>query len=399
VDATAAVGLATRARTLVGALSRLRAEIDLTLSDASEGVGDNLTAVSCAEEAERIGAALGDVAVQWRGRLQNHLVRFSTDPSIQVESIYLLAEQAIEALTAAGDDRGLTMAFLLRTDVHNSTGHLWAVSADARQGLRHAHRADQVGWFRSKLIRRVMAPYQIGDGTPTELERLLEEINTEFGTDPGVDQALAEQRYKLPGYRGRIEESYQLALAYYAELLDRGSTVEAAKRLANDVAWCQRWGGDLTGAAQSLSIAAHLLESAGETGQRSSTLADLAVVLAQLGRDGDARSALAQSRAITADNDLVNEINHAAADGLLLAHRGDRDGSDRRFEDGLRLAITTEFLPVQGELWLARSFAGESLGDKAGALTAARQALACFERKEHVPPIQTAQARVADLRR
>ena len=52
---------------------------------------------------------------------------------------------------------------------------------------------------------------------------------------------------------------------------------------------------------------------------------------------------------------------------------------------------------AEGELWLARSFARESLGDATGALVAARRALACFERGEQLPPIRTARTRIAEL--
>ena len=90
-------------------------------------------------------------------------------------------------------------------------------------------------------------------------------------------------------------------------------------------------------------------------------------------------------------------MHHAATEGLLLARRGDAEGSERRFLESLRIAADTEFLVTHGDLWLARSEAQDGLGDTAGAVAAARQALACFERKEQLPPIQTAQARLAEL--
>ena len=123
----------------------------------------------------------------------------------------------------------------------------------------------------------------------------------------------------------------------------------------------------------------------------------MALVLVQLGRDYEAQTSLTQSQAISADDDLINDITHAATRGLLLAHRGDSEGSEEQFAEGLRIAHTTEFLPAQAELWLARSLARECLGDAGGARIAAREALECFERKELVPPIRIARARIAEL--
>ncbi len=396
-DAAAAVGLANRAERLVPAPSRLRAEIVLTLSDAAYEAGDYPTAVRCADEAGRIGADLGDEAVQWRARLQERLVEWWTDPSQRYDDIYSLTAQAIDALTAAGDDRGLTMAYLLRADSHNLLGQVRAMSSDARQGLRHAHRADRVGRYGWILTRRVLAPYLYGDGTPTEMEHVIDEISREFGNDPGVDQALAAQRVMLPAYQGRLDEAAQRAWAHYRLSLEKGSTFQAAVCLVHDVAWCRQWTGDLAGAAESMAAAVELLASVGETGSRSTTLAHMAVILAQLGRDDDAQTALTQSQAITMDNDLANHLYHAATKGLLLARRGDSEGSERQFLEGLHIAATTELLLDQAELWLVRSLARQSLGDNAGALSAARRSLACCERKEQIPPIRTARARLAEL--
>ena len=100
---------------------------------------------------------------------------------------------------------------------------------------------------------------------------------------------------------------------------------------------------------------------------------------------------------ITLDNDRINQIFYAATAGLLLAHQGDSEGSEVQFIESLRIANMTEFLPITGEVWFTRSLARGSLDDPVGALTAAREALARFERKGFIPLIQTSLARIADL--
>ena len=396
-DPAAAAGLAGRAERLVPTTSRLRADIVLVLSEAANAAGDYPGALRWADQAAHIGADLGDEALQWRARLQKGLVDFWTQPYNRVDDTYVLAERAMEALEAAGDDRGLTMAYVLRADANNMLGRLRAASADARSGLRHARRADRGGPYRLRLTSRLVAPYQFGDGSLAEMEQTLDEISTEFDNDPGMQRALDDRRQLLLAYQGRLEEATQAMLGRYEFLLDKGSTIAAATVISWGVAWCQRWGGDLAGAAESMATAAHLRESIGETGGRSSTLAELGVVLALLGRDDEAQAAVTQSQVITQERDVINDVNHAVAEGLLLAHRGDAESSEQRFEAGLRSAAATEFLMAEGELWLARSFARESGGDAAGALTAARRALACFERGEQLPPIQTARTRIAGL--
>ena len=396
-DLAAAIGLANRAASLVPAGSRSRAEIVLTLSEAANEAGEYATALRCADEVEQIGAAIGDEAVEWRARLQKHRVEFWTLPSHRIEDTYSLTEQAIVALTAAGDDRGLTMAYLLRAEAHNMLGRMRAGSADAKQGLRHARLADRFGPYRSRLIRRFFGPCRYGDGSFAEMNQAFDEITTEFASDPRVAGALAAQRDLLRTFQVRIDEATRITREQFALLLDMGSTTAAAECLTWSLAWCQRWAGDLAGAAESMAKAATLLKSVGETGERSTTLAELALILARLGRDDESQTALAQSREISQHNDLLNDMHHAATEGLLLAHRRDSEASERQFLESLRIATDTEFLVAHGDVWLARSLAREVLGDTAGAVASARQALACFERKEQLPPIQTAQARLAEL--
>jgi class 3 adenylate cyclase/tetratricopeptide (TPR) repeat protein len=396
-DATAAVGLAGRAERLVPSRSRFRAEILLTLSDAASEGGDYPNATHWARQAGQIGADLDDEPVQWRARLQEHFVKTWTDPSQKYDDIFPLTERAIKGLTAAGDDRALIAAYLLRADAHKMMGRVRAMASDARQGLRHAQLADSVGRYGIELIGGVMAPYDSGDGTPTEMEHVLDEISAEFGNEPGMDQALAPTHVMLPAFQGHVAEAIPRAWEHHRLWLDKGSVPHAVGALFYGVAWCQRWSGDLAGASETMATAAELLEGVGETSFRSTTTARMAVLLAQLGRDDDAQMALTQSQAITADDDLINQIYHAATNGLLLARRGDSEGSERQFVEGLRLVAPTEWLLDEGEVWLTRSLAREALGDTAGAVTAATKALACCERKEHVPPIQLARARLAEL--
>ncbi len=167
--------------------------------------------------------------------------------------------------------------------------------------------------------------------------------------------------------------------------------------MAETLSLYQRWAGDLTGAVETLTFAQDIGERLGEIGNRSTTLATLALVLAQLGRDGEAESALGRSRTISTHDDAANEVLYATTEGLLLAHRGDSQGSERRFAAGLRIVASTEFLLLHGDLFLNRSLAREQLGDTEGALPAARDALDCYRRKEFIPPIQIAEARITEL--
>ena len=243
----------------------------------------------------------------------------------------------------------------------------------------------------------MIAPFYYGDGSLTEMQQALDEVTAAFGSDPGVDQALAKHRPSLLAYRGHLAEAIDARREQCQLAVDRGDERTAAPWLAETLSLYQRWAGDLTGAVETLTFAQDIGERLGEIGNRSTTLATLALVLAQLGRDGEAESALGRSRTISGRDDVVNEVLYATTEGLLLAHRGDSQGSERRFAAGLRIVASTEFLLLHGDLFLNRSLAREQLGDTEGALPTARDALDCYRRKEFIPPIQIAEARITEL--
>ncbi len=396
-DPRTAIGLAVRARALAPAPSGLQAEIALTLGEAAHEDGDFSTALRCADELERTGTALGDVAIQWRARLLRGRVRLWTEPVHSIEDTHALASEAIEVLGETGDDRGLMMAYLVRSEIGNELGRLRAASADARKGLQAAHRSGQSGTIQDRLVRRFIGPFRYGDGSLAEMTRAVDELSAELRDDSRVIAELAEQRDRLHSFHLHIDDAVVAMRDRYALLLEKGLVLQTAECLTWSLGWCQRWAGDLSGAADSMAQAAALLGSVGETGSRCTTLAELALMLARLGRDDEAQAACAESLAIAQDNDLLTHMYLAAAQGLLLARQGDSVGAERHHLESLRIADGTEFLQDHGDVWLAWSSSCELLGDTAGAVAAARQALVCFEREDLLPPIQTARATLARL--
>jgi tetratricopeptide (TPR) repeat protein len=275
------------------------------------------------------------------------------------------------------------------------SGREWACAADAAAGLRHARRTGRAGTYLTRLIRSLSHPYIFGDGTAAQMETAFSDLLADLGSDPRISEPLLADRELLRAFDRDVEEATALALDQYAWLVDKGSLWMAASALTWRVAWCQRWSGDLAAAAASMQTAAALYGRLGETGARSSTLAELSLRLARLGRDDEARAALDESRAITSRGDLLNDMHYSGTEGVLCAHLGDADGARRHFVDSLRIASGTDFAVDHGDLWLARSEAQAALGDRAGAVESAQEALAIFRRKGQAPPIRVTEAQLA----
>lgn len=396
-DLAGAAGVANRAAALVPEDSRIRAEIALVQSHAAAESGEIRTAFHRAADAERIADLLADEAIRARAQLAKCSLRVLSDPSLRVEDILFVTQQAIEVLRATDDELGLTMAFSLRAATYHILGKEWAAAAEAREGLEHARAGQLVSHVVLDLLGWLVMPFGSGNGSLPDMERTLHEIRRDYGHAPGIEQWLETQGIWVLAFHGRLEEATSAMRQRYLLALEKNSTFEALLWSAWGLGWCQQWAGDLVGAVESMSAANQLLEGVGETAGRSTVLAQLAGFLVRLGRDEEADVALATSRAVSQPNDLINQISFAGTECLLAAHRGDSRRSEQWFVEGLKIATKTEFVENEGELWLTRSLAQEALGDRSGALVAAREALARVTRKQFIPPILATRARIAEL--
>ena len=217
-----------------------------------------------------------------------------------------------------------------------------------------------------------------------------------LGDDPVMRHDIAAERIWVTAYLGDLAEAEAQLRDRINLFLAQGSTLWAASWLAFGVGWCQEWSGDLRSTVDSLRTAERWERDRGETGNRSTVLVKLALALAT-GETEEAEQALATSRSIGQDLDLINDIYAAGADGILLARRGEDAASEARFDSGLRVVAGSEFYVPGAELWLARSTAREILHDRDGAIAAARHALLRFEHKGFVAPIALVRARLAQL--
>ena len=393
-DLTAATGLLEAAAALVAVDSPTGVAVALSRAEAGYWVGDFAVADRWAERAERAAARRRDDQGVWRARLLRCTIDIATDPALDVDAAAALTVSAIEALTALGDDNAVAEARLLRCEVHNIIGRPSAARADAWDGLMAARRAGNLSLV-SNLMSYLLMSFWGSVATLADEERLLADVEREFGDEPLLAPQIAASRVWLRVHQGAIEQGIAYTRDRSMLALEQGNRSRAAM-LLNGLTWCQFWSGDLLGAVESLTAAARIREGTGEVSVRSSDLAMLAMMQAWLGRESEAAAVLEQSRRLGNPQDVLNPILEATAEGLLWARRGDPARSDARFDEGLRRVLDTDFAERGVELLLVKSVAREILGDPAGALAAARAALAAAERQGFVPPVRLLGVRVAE---
>jgi hypothetical protein len=391
-DVLSAAGLLAAAAGLVPPGTAAGISVTLARAEAANAGGDYALAASLADISEDIATRAGATSAVWRARILRRWVSLQTDTGHGVDAAGTFTEEAIAALTELGDDAGLAQAYELRCYEHNFRGRTDACGVDGRLGLAAAARAGNLDLV-ARLMERRMHAFGGGSGSLAEEELAVDELAAEFGAEPLLAPSIERFRMVLLAHQGSADPAIAYARAGSALALEQGNTQRAfvLQNLATDLLWD---GGDLPGVIESLTSSIGLLGFFGANAYRSTQLALSSVALARLGREVDAWTALEASQRLGQPGDMANAILQAAAEGVLLARRGEVAASESWFAEGLTLVARTDLLRDARDLWLARSDAREILGDSVGALGAAREALLLAERQGFVPQMRVAQARV-----
>jgi hypothetical protein len=243
----------------------------------------------------------------------------------------------------------------------------------------------------------VVLPCLFGDATLTETETAMRDMHDRLGEDLR-EEDLRFYRMWLPLWAGRIEDGLAVVLDHVDLCLDQNASTMASVLLGGMVGWCRLWQGEWSACADALARAIELRERPEERGVLSTQHAELALMLALLGRADEASHHLSVSRELSQPGDVVNEIYWPAVEGRLAASAGRADESDERFRVALALAEATEMLEARALIWLTHSCSREVLGDPSGALTSAERALELMKQKEFPTPIAFLRGRVEMLR-
>jgi class 3 adenylate cyclase len=396
-DGAAAAAYADRAVQLTTTPSEVGVLAQLARSRASRVAGSLADASMWAASAEEQARLLGNSTLRIRSTIQRTFVDDFIDQTNSAATSMRIAQECLEVLSGSGDDAALADAYRLRATASSWLGQVDAASRDALAALEHARRSPRTARRYGDLLTLVMAPMEVGGGTLDEGVELLDFLEREYGDDQAMRADINSERLWVVAFRGDLDGA-QVELQRRCDLMiEQGSVLWAASWLWYGVGMFQEWRGELDSAVTTLRRAIDLKEAGGDTASRSTMLGDLARLLGTIGRIDEAKQALASSRALSQEQDAVNEILWGTAEGMIAACDGDVAASEGWFEQTLTGATPTQFVPAMADFWGGWSVAREVGGDVEGALAAARQAFTLWQRKQFVPPMNYWLGRVDEL--
>ncbi len=348
---------------------------------------DYALAARAAREAEVVSANIGELAAL-RASLWVSSLRSMTDPAFLISETRAQSEAATRAFEAAGDIDALLDSHSMAMQIELEAAHWRAAAGAARRGLElaaTAGRERQRQDFASSLSNALLWGSTDASASLQTIEGLLATVTRRLsrssllacvaalrgilGDRPGAEAALDESaaiRAELGARRDEFRHSY----TEYA--LD---DFEAALRLTR--------------------AEAAMLETMGETGQRSTMVGLEAWILVLMGDDEAALESAARSRDLGAPDDAITQILWRAAAGVALARQGNAAEAERVTAEGLEIAADTDSLDA-GTAWLARAMALSALGRRPEAVEAARTARDFYAQKGFVNAVRRAEALLAE---
>ncbi len=365
----------------------------LDLSQALFLSGEFAAAGELATEAATRAADAGDHPGELRARLAAARIAVqmpqeeaaSAEPSAE---LLALAQEARPVFTKAGDEIGLTDAWVV-TAWAELIRCRWAAMLEAvEHALQHARRAGYVRWQRELPAWKGTA-LLFG---PTPVDEALRWYEAE---QPQHSMALNE-RAVLEAMRDRFDEARALLAAADAAAAEREETVWRAG------GWMAAWEVEtLAGNAPIAESAARrtceLLEQLGETGFRSLAAAQLASSLYALGRLDEARSWTQAAEELASSDDVTSNMLWRQVRTKLLARARQYAEAERLAREAVALAEQTDMLNWHGRALadLAEVYVFTGRGEEGRAHL--KQALALFERKGNLVSAGGVHAALAEL--
>jgi class 3 adenylate cyclase/tetratricopeptide (TPR) repeat protein len=349
------------------------AALRLDLSQALFLSGDFAAAVELADEIAGRAASAGDRAGELRARLASTRFRVQMGGAEEASAQLLtLAEEARPVFEAAGDDVGLTDAWVTTAWAELIRSRWGAMLEAVEHALEHARRAGYVRWERELPAWKGTA-LLFGPRPVEEVLRWYEE------EQPQHSMALNE-RAVLEAMRGRFDKARELLAAADAASAELGETVwQAGGGMAT---WeVETLAGDNAAAESAARSTCALLEKLGETGFRSLATGQLASSLYALGRLDEAESWAQTASSLSSPDDVTSSMLWRQVSAKVAARRGDFDKAERLAREAVGLAEETDMLNWHARALsdLAEVHALSGRPEESGPLV--EQARALYERK------------------
>ncbi len=380
-DVPAAVNLLERGVALLPRAGGARGYVLLELAIALMRSGAFAAAEGALEEALALGVDNGDRRLELRVLIEREFFRIFTNAETPAEEVTRVAEEAIPALEALGDDAGVAKAWHLLSEPPVNACRWGERAAALEHALEYARRAGdtrEAAFVAASLMQAI----QLG---PTPVEGAIDRarlFRRESQEDRLLTASILSSLAVLLAMRGEFSaarEEWARARRLWDEL---GMMHRQAVR-AIDASAIELLAGDPDAAERELRTGYRMLEELGELHVRPTLAAYLGAVLAQEGHVDDANELTDFAESHASDDDIVTQVMWRVARAQALAPAGEASDAERLAREAVDLAAPTDFLDLQATALLALARVLRESGSPEAARAAA-EARQVYERKGNI---------------
>jgi tetratricopeptide (TPR) repeat protein len=334
-----------------------------------------------ASEAAARAAAVGDQQGELRARLRVRRIGFITEPTFSADSLLELAQEARPVFERSGDNQGLVEVWLAIAEVANMRCQFGKVIEAWEQAARYAEGTLQEN-------EGLLASARIDGPTPvTEVLSWLDE-------QPPEAFPLMVVRAMAEAMLGRFDRARELISVWDQRLVDAGG----APGMTGTRWVVEMLAEDFTAAERLARYECAVLEERGATGAGSTRELQLALTLLELGRDSEATERLAIGEALTAPDDILNEMLTRRVRAKLLARAGKHEQSEQLAREAVAIAEQTDALNDRGDALSDLAEVLQLAGHAADAANELEKALTLYEQKGNVVQTRRTETKLAQLR-
>ncbi|HKN63401.1 MAG TPA: adenylate/guanylate cyclase domain-containing protein [Gaiellaceae bacterium] len=380
-DIPAAVNLLERGVALLPRTSPSRGFALLELAIALMRSGSFAEAEGALEESLALARSDGNRQLELRTLIEREFFRIFTNAETPDHEITRIAEEAIPALEALGDDAGVARAWHLKSEPPVNACRWSERAAALEHALEHARRAGDTREV-ARAAGFLMQAIQLG---PTPVDDAIVRAQLflrESEDDRLLTASILSSLGVLLAMRGEFAEAraeWSRARSLWDEL---GMTQDRALR-AMDGAAIELLAGDVEAAERELRTGYRLFEEIGDMHLRPTIAAYLAAALAQGNRFADAEKVAQYARSHVWEDDIVTQVMWRVALAQVEASAGETAEAERLARQAVELAAPTDFLDLQATALLALARVLREARSPEAASAAAR-ARAVYERKGNV---------------
>jgi tetratricopeptide (TPR) repeat protein len=395
-DLAAAMNLYGRAAELLAEGDEARPDLLFRFGDTMIHTARMRESVGVLERARDAAIVAGDPRTEWLARITRSSALMLVDPhAVSTARFRDELREAIGVFESLGDERAQARAWMELALTEWMPCRYGAAIRWLARARELADRGGDLLTFDGAAAFTAGAmfhgPTPVGEALDA-IVGLLADARLTPVTRAGID-GFRGGCHAMLGELARAQELHELSGRFLRDLglpLSESSSFERQGDMA-------RMYGDSASAEAAYRTMYEILDEAGDRGHLSTSAANLAWALAELGRLEEAERYATIGREMAAEDDVASQSVADAAWALVLAGKGDLDEAIDMARRSISVAAGSDMYLVLGEfhLNLARILAKAGHADEA--VDAARKALLFFERKGVVPAVARTKTFLTDL--